>query len=172
MKLPAKLWASKSGLPLHTCTWACVHGSTHTPPRRSCTWNSERALSLLMPVLACCPRHWLEKVSRPGSSPSWGSGRGRPNPWPQAASTVWGSGCWGPCFLAAAAGPPPCSGWGWRSDSGFALTLTGRCYPGFSLSSGLWTSSLCRNADYIANGTLCPEDTWILLFLLWQLTLS
>ncbi|CAK6433818.1 unnamed protein product [Pipistrellus nathusii] len=47
---------------------------------------------------------------------------------------------------------------------GFALTLTGRCYLGFSLSRGLWTLSFCRNADHIANGTLCPEDTWIFAF--------
>ena len=45
-----------------------------------------------MPVLACSSCLWSEEASKPGSRLSWGSGRGRPVPWIQAASTVWDGG--------------------------------------------------------------------------------
>lgn len=113
LKCPAKfslqIWPS----PPHVHVSVYTH--THAHSRLKHTWNSEKALSLLMPILACPPCLWSEKVSRPGSSLPGGSGGGRP--WPPAARTVWGSGQWGPQLLASKFGPRVEIGPGFCHDS-------------------------------------------------------
>lgn len=148
---------------MRVCSHTCAHTPTpHTYLKLRENAESPHASSCLpsSPLVREGEQTWQQPVL--GAQEEAG-----PSPWLQASSTVWGSGHWGPRSVVPAAGPPS-STWGWKSDSGFALTLAGRCCPGFSPSSGLWTLSICRNSDYFANRTLCQEDTWFLLFILWD----